>query len=1332
MPPLRITSQSQQNEQPPPEMEAIPQTFLIECNRATANYQDGLNNALNRWTTTFNNGIDLKVGDRVSINSAYLSSVGVGDLIQFELDETSPDQDNKATWLFDYYVVNDGCNDKRSEVNVNEGPGIFKWDVTNNDCLLYRYDIQAEKFTFDAGARTLVAQYHQDPYFPLEYYGTKVNHGNGNVPVSTGDFNSLYYAIRLYRDNDTDTGSSLLSIVQLDPGTAPNGVLDPAFDARNMLMPGSSYQLIAQDIGNGYGFPSYYNDPIWNIAFTVARWFQGTPNGLPNGWYASITNLSGIMEEIGVTSATVSGELYDLGVGLESQWGAQGDRFLYPPVFDETVWTSLEGTTLTQAAVVYPDAEGPEAGGPYNINTFNYQALVLQDKRVEDAIFKVRIEQFAPVDFTNWELGDEYEIILQVSSAVGSILSVADVWNLNSQSRMLCLRTWNGTAYNYHLLYGGDGALSVPSRNRLNFDGYGFYPCIEQNWNALNPPAQVGPSIFGALQIVNDDNYPHQIFFCGKMINGITVRPINQNQYGLNLDAGQKLNNPFVGVGAAYYFFNGTPPANYEVTGNQTRNPFDIPYSVYGRIGFDENVANDPNGGAPLYETLFTDRLHREQFSFEINETWNSPEDIATALTEQTHALQNIRDSVTGEEIEGTAGFGLPQNRLCIPVHNVKDFGEVFTGGIWQMGGVSGADLRGNFSLYDNYENVGVTPRKSSAWGAPTTITKDDVQIYFRGAGTSVNKPVAFKDGTGTDRIPSNDPVLAGLEDYDQTLNPQFAKSYNNYGAVVGYPMIYYDDGAGVKQAVISQWAGANDITFGWDTTQSRMTIGNMHIGRFSFDDGTADNVGGTPSVNIYLPAVPYKQNQTRSTGIRIRQWAGYKGIYGETPLEMLARVGLPNNQDLDGNEWYFNKVEPVGNKFWTKLGFINRPTEWDSTTRNEIDSTFNIIAAGEPAANRPNPLDLVNDSKGSNTSVPAGYEDSSFGSLNLNGHAVGAGGVVDTAGRPRQFEVLVTADTVAKYLVSEQQYNPDKEMSTAYSVQADTSLIVADALPIKTEWAYFFVLSDIITGSNFYTTRGNGQRLPIMGVVNKLNSDNDFYMSYPSSQSFYIEHDRFLTSITVEILNPDMSYPGLISSYSSIIFQVDRYNPVPADPSPPLWSIQDEWFQNLQELVGGALRQNGIRPTPERQMEVIEQLFDTDVQTQTDPLEAAIQVVAELPQLTGGEIESGIGTSVATSAMGDPEREAPAPPAKTRGRVRGESVTTAERVEQAKTERQTKQIAKRLKTSKPGFALKPEEGEARAEYVKRAKEFYKRYQQEGEASELPYLKPPEFDDEDE
>lgn len=131
---LGIEEEMYAPQQPP--LPEPPTTIVIECNKKQA-VQDGFAATTNEWTNKFPS-MKLKKGDIVSVNSAFLSSRGSGDLLQFD------DTNNKTRFIFEYYCTNDNANAKRPSYNIagyaGEGPEDQIWSsggklIGNIKCL---------------------------------------------------------------------------------------------------------------------------------------------------------------------------------------------------------------------------------------------------------------------------------------------------------------------------------------------------------------------------------------------------------------------------------------------------------------------------------------------------------------------------------------------------------------------------------------------------------------------------------------------------------------------------------------------------------------------------------------------------------------------------------------------------------------------------------------------------------------------------------------------------------------------------------------------------------------------------------------------------------------------------------------------------------------------------------------------------------------------------------------------------------------------------------------------------------------------------------------------
>ena len=157
-----------------------PQTFVIECNKTLAQ-QDGDSDRTNAWTNAFP-PIKLKKGDVVSVNSAFLSSRGSGDLLQF--DNTN----NQTRVLFEYYATNDNTNQKRPQYNYKGLP------IDRNSFVL---NAKSSKTKTDPHAQmpTCYANCYPANYKPMKLYrlmktfDTPLDYGNP-APATFPEFTS--------------------------------------------------------------------------------------------------------------------------------------------------------------------------------------------------------------------------------------------------------------------------------------------------------------------------------------------------------------------------------------------------------------------------------------------------------------------------------------------------------------------------------------------------------------------------------------------------------------------------------------------------------------------------------------------------------------------------------------------------------------------------------------------------------------------------------------------------------------------------------------------------------------------------------------------------------------------------------------------------------------------------------------------------------------------------------------------------------------------------------------------------------------------------------------
>ena len=86
----------------------------------------------------------------------------------------------------------------------------------------------------------------------------------------------------------------------------------------------------------------------------------------------------------------------------------------------------------------------------------------------------------------------------------------------------------------------------------------------------------------------------------------------------------------------------------------------------------------------------------------------------------------------------------------------------------------------------------------------------------------------------------------------------------------------------------------------------------------------------------------------------------------------------------------------------------------------------------------------------------------------------------------------------------------------------------------------YYTIRSNILEGTPFIGGKVNNTNMPIIGIVDKINGDGDFYFGQESSLQFTITKPVRLASLSISIHDPDGSY-ARTSEQSTILFKVQK-----------------------------------------------------------------------------------------------------------------------------------------------------------------------------------------------
>jgi hypothetical protein len=106
---------------------------------------------------------------------------------------------------------------------------------------------------------------------------------------------------------------------------------------------------------------------------------------------------------------------------------------------------------------------------------------------------------------------------------------------------------------------------------------------------------------------------------------------------------------------------------------------------------------------------------------------------------------------------------------------------------------------------------------------------------------------------------------------------------------------------------------------------------------------------------------------------------------------------------------------------------------------------------------------------------------------------------------------------------------------------QKTTSVkITADNLPIRMIRGYYTIRSNILQETPFIGGKVNNTNMPIIGIVDKINGDGDFYFSQESSLQFTVTKPLRLASITCSLHDPDGSY-ARCTDQSAVLFKIEK-----------------------------------------------------------------------------------------------------------------------------------------------------------------------------------------------
>ena len=86
----------------------------------------------------------------------------------------------------------------------------------------------------------------------------------------------------------------------------------------------------------------------------------------------------------------------------------------------------------------------------------------------------------------------------------------------------------------------------------------------------------------------------------------------------------------------------------------------------------------------------------------------------------------------------------------------------------------------------------------------------------------------------------------------------------------------------------------------------------------------------------------------------------------------------------------------------------------------------------------------------------------------------------------------------------------------------------------------YYTIRSNLLSETPFIGGKINNTTMPIIGMVDKINGDGDFYFGQESSLQFTITKPLKLASLTCSIHDPDGSYANT-SEQNTVLFKIQK-----------------------------------------------------------------------------------------------------------------------------------------------------------------------------------------------
>ena len=1144
--------------------EMNPQNYFVECNIKTS--KNKYSNT--KWDCDFTD-ITIPEGSQITLSSAYINSVGAGDLIS--INQSGDEQNNQTRLITNFYSNNDALNMKREGYQFSADNKVYQ-DVDNKPMLLHRW---TNKGQLTNGTQIYpyaknLAQPIEDAYVPGIWHGDfvlpKIGLQAPGDPITSQltfdiDIGPLvpkyepgtYPAIRFNIGNDPANAYLYNTLME---GTFIYLYCKIPYQGSEFLLNGMCFidevnatdfvcQLTTQSI-NHVGFTQFATQ-IVSFQSVAVNYIYGIPccmmedSRLPG----QFINIPYILPDIDRTSVNsylppVGTRLYNYTLSLTNYNTAEGE-----------ITSQLTESTNTLLDKHVDTTRSTEWQFPGTI-VGDYTTL---------ADSNLQINYASAQDYNNAVAVIEEYGIMQIS-----------LGNDNTKK-----------TYSAYVYAGKDNTTQIITFQPL-YESIGFDDTF----------CQITPATYTA----------------GTKANVVSLYNFMQTWLGVHVNTNNGFltsnDNIFVqGTTRILTLFSTEPNIDTDVV--PMTNVMTFAKKIY--ISNTTRPANDFAIHYRYKDIVITDL------------SYVSPSDLATEVTKQLHELTDALDN-TGTPIPNSKLQSIPQNEFLFPIWfpwNVEIDTNYAIQNINLLSANPGSQLL-EFTEPDDVNNYWIMNDGTVLYGMlQRTVANTDYGIQYTDLTQTFIPIGAFIWIHNTYEIPNVDNKVYvfypttrylainygdmtsgtnGYSDFPVVYEEPFdidQSTLDNYTdivdaqVIIGFPIRYIP---GIN-SFISQMIGTNNATLSYDEDISKFSLQLFHQPYTSpYDIQTAS--GGDNSVIIYFPScvnpatnIIYKNNLTRLGGINI---VNYMAPIIQRGVSQIS----PSYQDPTNN----NTVDSIGSAFWQMLGFdqdyliansgydydVNNQLVLKGTTDALLDSSDGIITASDNGVNYPRYIEAnvyQDTTSATPTAEQAKYRFSSLTGQNLNNASLGYSNAPNTAGSGNVVDFVKftqnidvknkNGDDVRVHSTGDINLlasicNPDRQRQRFYVVKVDSGSLTATGLPQKEKEPFFYILSNIVDDGSYITSTPT--RSPIVGIVSKLNSALDYFYSYVSPLTFTMQKTRTVTSISIEITTSKLGVPLLVDDSSIMIFQITiPPMSIPAD-LPTIQQTQAEAQYVLDQLA--------------------------------------------------------------------------------------------------------------------------------------------------------------------